>query len=102
MSSRLSRDPACAKRGTGQTAPTFKDVSPNLNRMTVFAPLTGPLAQILDAHRARFNAKFAEARHFQPKLSWTRPHSPLPGKRGGAGAHVFFILKIEEFKRWTP
>ena len=32
-------------------------------------PLTGPFAQILDANRARFNAKFAEARHFKPKLS---------------------------------
>lgn len=37
--------------------------------MTAPTPLAGPFAQILDANRARFNAKFAEARHFKPKLS---------------------------------
>jgi len=31
--------------------------------------LTGPFAQILKANRARFNAKFAEARRYRPKLS---------------------------------
>ncbi len=31
-------------------------------------PLAGPFAQILAANRARFNARFAEARRFQPRL----------------------------------
>lgn len=30
--------------------------------------LAGPFAQILEANRARFNARFAEARRFQPRL----------------------------------
>jgi hypothetical protein len=30
--------------------------------------VTGPFAQILDGNRARFNARFAEARRFQPRL----------------------------------
>ncbi len=30
--------------------------------------VTGPFAQILEANRARFNARFAEARRFQPRL----------------------------------
>ncbi len=30
--------------------------------------ITGTFAQILDANRARFNARFAEARHFRPGL----------------------------------
>ena len=30
---------------------------------------SGPFAQALAANRARFNAKFAEARHFKPKLN---------------------------------
>ena len=31
-------------------------------------PITGPFAQILEANRSRFNARFAEARRFRPKL----------------------------------
>ncbi len=31
--------------------------------------LTSPFAQILEANRARFNARFAKARHFKPKLN---------------------------------
>lgn len=30
--------------------------------------ITGPFAQVLEANRARFNARFAEARRFQPRL----------------------------------
>src|SRR5215510_8046022 len=31
--------------------------------------LASPFAQILDANRARFNARFAEARHLKPQLN---------------------------------
>lgn len=31
--------------------------------------ITGPFAALLESNRARFNAKFAAARHFKPKLS---------------------------------
>ena len=30
--------------------------------------ITGPLARVLEAHRARFNALFAQARHDNPQL----------------------------------